>query len=129
MAKAAAPKKVKLFTGIIYKEPALSKIIKKNLRAKFGDIDFESRALDFSYTKYYEKEMGAGLKRIFFSFKKLIPPDKIAKIKQITNGLESKFSKAGRRGINLDPGYINDAKLVLATTKDYSHRLYLKNGI
>jgi hypothetical protein len=92
-----------------------------------------SGVIAFDYTDYYFPEMGKPLWRKFISFTKLIPPDDIAEIKSYTNRLEKKFSQKKKnllcRKINLDPGYINAAKLVLATTKDYSHRIYLKKGI
>lgn len=129
MGKAVKAKKVKLFIGVIAKDPSLFAAIKKILTRKFGIIDLESQVLEFNYTNYYEKELGTNLKRKFFSFKNLISPDKISAIKIITNTLEKNFSKDGRRYLNLDPGYLNAAKVILATTKDYSHRIYLKNGI
>lgn len=129
MGKIVKPQKVKLFIGIIFKNAPLIPEIKPLLTSKFGPIDFESQILGFSYTNYYEKEFGANLKRRFFGFFRLILPDRIAAIKNITNKIEKRFSKNNKRLINLDPGYLNDAKLVLATTKDYSHRIYLKDGV
>lgn len=129
MGKIVKPQRVKLFIGLIFQKPAKIADIKKRLRSKFGNIDLESEILDFNYTGYYEKEFGANLKRSFLSFSKLILPDKITAIKNTANKLEIKFSKNNRRLINLDPGYLNEAKVVLATTKDYAHRIYLKDGI
>jgi len=73
--------------------------------------------------------MGKDLKRKFISFQKLIPPPRISEIKLFTNGIEKRFAKVNKRRINIDPGYLNSAKLVLATTKDFSHRIYLRKGI
>lgn len=129
MGKIVKPQKVKLFIGIIFKNAPLIPEIKPLLTSKFGPIDFESQILDFSYTNYYEKEFGVNLKRRFFGFFRLILPDRIAAVKIITNKIEKRFSGNNKRLINLDPGYLNDAKLILATTKDYAHRIYLKNGI
>ncbi|MEK6715498.1 MAG: DUF4416 family protein [Candidatus Omnitrophota bacterium] len=129
MGKIVKPQRVKLFIGLIFPETTLIPDIKKKLRSKFGNIDFESKILDFNYTGYYEKEFGVNLKRSFLSFSKLILPDKIAAIKNTTNKLEMGLTKGQKRLINLDPGYLNDAKVVLATTKDYAHRIYLKDGI
>jgi len=123
------PRKVKLFIGIILKNESLYKSLARQLCLKFGRIDFESSYLNFDYTNYYEKEVGVNLKRKFVSFERLIPPDKIAKIKNTTNKIESQFRENKNRRVNLDPGYLNDAKIILATTKDYSHRIYLKKGI
>lgn len=85
--------------------------------------------MPFTYTAYYEKELGYNLKRIFLSFNKLIGLEKIYKIKIYTNRLEEVLSVQGRRQINIDPGYLDASKLVLLSTKDYSHRIYLRNGI
>ncbi|MBU2221656.1 MAG: DUF4416 family protein, partial [Candidatus Omnitrophica bacterium] len=70
-----------------------------------------------------------GLKRKFISFKKLIPPDQLSAIKITTNKIEDRLSSKNLRRINIDPGYLDLAKLVLATTKDYNHRIYLSKGI
>lgn len=85
--------------------------------------------MDFTSTDHYEKEMGANLKRRFISFKKLQKPKRFAAIKLFCIKLERKFSSNNKRLINIDPGYINEAKLVLTTTKDFSHRIYLNKGI
>jgi len=121
--------KVKLVAGIITNNDTVYEKTKKILIRYFGNTDFESAAFDFNYTKYYEEEMGKGLKRRFLGFKKLIPPERIAKIKVMTNKIEKRFSVKGKRQINIDPGYVNLSKLVLATTKDYKHRIYLGKGI
>ena len=120
---------VKLIIGFIYSEEAVFIQAKDKLRKKFGKLDFESAVLDFSYTDYYEQEMGVGLKRKFISFRKLIPLSSLYRIKLYTNRLESRFLSALGRKINIDPGYLDLAKLVLASTKDYAHRIYLHKGI
>lgn len=122
-------KPVKLFIAVIFSQEQFLDKATKELRAKFGNLDFESEALDFNYTRYYEKEFGPCLRRKFLSFSNLICPIEIAAIKTITNRIELALSKDKKRRVNLDPGYLNDAKLILATTKDYSHRIYLSKGI
>ncbi|TRZ49975.1 DUF4416 family protein [bacterium] len=120
---------VKLFIGFIFKEgPAFEKA-KAILRRQFGKIDFESQAFIFKHTDYYREEFGPGLKKQFLSFKELIPPDRLARIKIQTNKIEKKLSKGGRRSVNIDPGYLNFSKVILASTKDYSHRIALGGGI
>ena len=120
---------VKLICGLIFKEEKILTTTKVLLEKKFGALDFESRIIDFNYTNYYEKEFGKSLLRQFISFKKLIDPATLAKIKLFSNRLEKKLSRNHQRLINLDPGYLDLAKLVLATTKDYKHRIYLDSGI
>ena len=120
---------VKLILGFIYGDEAVFIQARNKLKVKFGRIDFSSEALDFNYTNYYELEMGRSLKRRFISFSKPISASKLYRIKLYANRLESKFLNAGKRQINIDPGYLDKAKLVLASTKDYAHRIYLQKGI
>ncbi len=99
------------------------------LQKKFGKIDFETNCLNFNFTHYYEKEMGAPLSRRFISFAKLKRPDDLVSAKLFCMKIEKKFAKANMRSVNIDPGYLNEAKLVLTTTKDYHHRIYVGRGI
>ncbi len=122
---------VQLFCGIIFAPQTPLEEIRAGLQASLGAIDFESSVFPFNFTDYYKPEMGGGLKRIFFAFDRLVPPDDIVYIKNKTNELEKQYIRHGARGrtVNLDPGYITLAKMVLATTKDYNHRIYLRDGI
>lgn len=129
MGKAIRHQPVKLIVGFIFKDPRLLDKAKKTLSKHFQETDFESVPLDFNYTDYYEKELGKDLKKVFVSFKKLVLPESLAKIKILTNGLESRLSTGNKRLINIDPGYLELSKLVLATTKDFTHRIYLGSGI
>ncbi len=129
MGKVKKPGAVKLIIGFIFKEEKIFNQTRRLLEKKFGKIDFESQNLLFTHTNYYEKELGRNLKRSFISFKKLIPAENLPKIKITTNKFESKMSKGPSRLINIDPGYLDLAKLVLASTKDYIHRVYLNRGI
>ncbi len=129
MKRFSKPKKVNLFFGIIYSEENIYQKAKKNLLKKLGPIDYQSPVIKFDYTDYYQKEMGKDLKRRFLSFQRLIYPEKIKKVKKIAVSEEKKFSIEGKRKINLDPGYLNTAKLVLSTTKDFSHRIYLGDRV
>ncbi len=120
---------VKLISGFIFKEDVILKMAESNLKKLYGKIDYSSPILDFNYTDYYVKEFGINLRRKFISFEKLISPERLSKIKIITNKIEDKLSKDNSRRVNIDPGYLDLAKLVLATTKDYNHRIYLARGI
>ena len=120
---------VKLIIGFIFKEEDTLRKAKGLLSRKFGKIDYESAILDFSHTDYYAREFGAPLKRQFISFTELILPENLPRIKITTNRIEQKLSRQGLRVINIDPGYLNLAKLILASTKDYRHRVYLNQGI
>lgn len=129
MGKAIKPKAVKLIIGMLAKNQKLFDIAEEFFIKEFGPIDYKSPAISFGYTDYYKKEMGSPLKRKFISFKKTIYPEKIAKIKLLTNSIEENLSASKKRRINIDPGYVSDSKLVLATTKDYFHRICLNYGI
>jgi hypothetical protein len=122
---------VKLIVGMIAADSALFLSAEELLSQKFGDIDFSSDVISFDYTNYYAKEMGENLLRKFISFEKFIQPEECPKIKHFTNELEKRFLLEGtdKRLINLDPGYLTAAKLVLLSTKDYIHRIYLNDGI
>lgn len=122
-------KPVKLIIGLFFKEDSIFDKTKIILKRRFGLIDFESQILPFNHTNYYKKEFGANLKRKFISFRNLIPPEGLPKIKTTTNRIEKKLASGLSRTINIDPGYLDLSKLVLASTKDYGHRIYLNKGI
>jgi hypothetical protein len=85
--------------------------------------------LAFDYTDYYEPEMGRGLFRRVIAFKQLIAQDQLADIKLQTNAVEFRYSRKGKRRVNIDPGYLLRERFVLATGKNYSHRIYVGQGI
>ena len=123
------PERVKLIIGFIYANESYYVKAKKYLINKYGPLDFESTKIDFNFTNYYEQEMGKPLTRRFVSFKNLIDPSKIVEIKLFCLKLEKKLSRKKKRLVNIDPGYLNNAKFILSTTKDFSHRIYLGKGI
>lgn len=121
---------VKLICGLIYRDSETYEVVLERLEKMYGPVEFESEHSDFSHTDYYADEMGTGLSRTFISFVDPIQPDRLNAIKLATNALEDEFTNdSGGRRINVDPGYVTLANLVLASTKDYSHRIYLNNGI
>jgi hypothetical protein len=121
---------VKLILGITYNPDVDIAPIFTLLEDLFSSIELKSNVYQFSkFTKYYEPEMGKNLNKLFVVFAKLIEIEMFAEIKVTTNQIESDFSESDQRKINLDPGYISEAKLVLATTKNYTHRIYLQRGI
>lgn len=120
---------VKLIAGFIFSDRLALESALRSLERKFGLVDFKSPVLDFTHTSYYEKEMGKDLKRLFVSFSKLIPPETLPSVKLFTNKIERKLSRNNLRRVNIDPGYLDLSKLILATTKDFRHRIYLNRGI
>ena len=117
---------------MLAREPVLFDAAEQRLVEHYGAVDLASPVLDFDFTDYYAPEMGPDLKRKFVSFARKIDPGEIAAIKQATNGLEEELAPLDRsvkRPINLDPGYICGSKLVLASAKDRSQRIYVGDGI
>jgi hypothetical protein len=120
---------VKLISSLFsFRETLIDDVISE-LEDMFGPADWKSPQLLFDRTTYYAKEMGWPLHRRFISFKKLIRPEEIVEIKLATNKVEARHSQEGKRRINIDPGYISLERLVLATGKNYTHRIYLGKGI
>ncbi|MCX5777723.1 MAG: DUF4416 family protein [Elusimicrobia bacterium] len=122
-------KPVKLFAGIIAADDALLQRAKKLLAYCWGDIDTESEVVPFTFTDYYAPEMGDNLLRCWVSFPGLRSPSCLAAVKRASNDIEQSCATDGKRRMNIDPGYVTPAKVVLASTKDYSHRIYLSDGI
>ena len=123
------PKLVKLIIGILAADEECCRIAVEAITAEFGKADFVSDVWPFEQTDYYKEQTGEHILRQFVSIEKLIAPGRLTKIKHKTNKLEQKL--AGKleldlpRPINLDPGIIEPSKLILATTKNYSHRIYI----
>jgi hypothetical protein len=102
----------------------------EDLKLDFGEIDFTSERFPFNFTDYYTEEMGGSLFRHFITFERLISIPLLPEMKQTTNRLEEKYSTPnGKRRVNIDPGYLSLAHAILATTKGYAHRPYLRDGI
>lgn len=129
MSKPTFPEPVKLISSVFSgSRDILNKAI-MILSEKFGGFDYISAVVPFEYTDYYAKESGPSLVRRFMSFEKLVSPDVLPDIKLFTNKVEEKFMRDGNRLINIDPGYISRAHLILATGKAYTHRPYIRDGI
>lgn len=133
MGRIKIPLPGRLIVSIIYSSIGAMDEAAGEIEKKFGRVEFETDDIDFLHTKYYREEMGDNLKRKFFAFEKMVDRDRLAEIKVWTNKLEEKFGeKVGDfvfRKVNIDPGIITLANLVLTSTKDYSHRIYLRDGI
>lgn len=129
MSKPHPMESVKLFFSIFAKETNLLNDIIEILSSAYGQPDFVSEIMLFDYTNYYNAEMGENLVRRFLSMEKLIQPETLPDIKLMTNEIEDKTALNLRRRVNIDPGYISKAHLILATGKAYTHRPYLRDGI
>ena len=128
---------VKLFFALMSGQPELFEACERALREEFGPLDERSEPFAFDpYTSYYEREFGVGLEKRIVAARDLIAPERLAGIKLRTNRLEleltspaARESDRAKRAVNVDPGYLNDSKVVLATTKDQAHRIYVGRGI
>jgi len=123
------PKPAKLFVSVISSSVERINATLSELAAHYGILDFVSPLLPFNYTDYYCAEMGKVLFRRFASFDRLIQQENLALIKVQTNALEDKQTEEGNRLVNIDPGYLLAERLVLASGKNYGHRIYLSKGI
>lgn len=134
MGDAHEPEKVTLICGLLAGDPALLPAARAGLVEAFGALDATSAVWPFATTEYYAAEMGPAIVRQFVSFADPFAMDRLAEVKLATNALEREIARAQggdrpARPVNLDPGYVTLGSLVLATTKDRAHRIYLGRGI
>ena len=123
---------VKLIVGILTSIPDLLPETEKALTTCFGTIDARSEIFLFDWTEYYAEKMGSPLYRRFFGFSELIEAPAVVDAKIATNELEAYMSgkhTSVQRPINLDPGYLEQSKIVLASTKNFFHRILIDRGI
>jgi hypothetical protein len=127
------PQPVKLIVGILAADQDCLQTAVEAVCSEFGESDFVSEAFSFNQTDYYKDETGENILRQFVSFKELIDPGKLASIKHLTNQLEEQLAKkidtTLPRPVNLDPGILELSKLILASTKNFSHRIYIGESI
>ncbi|MGE0083044.1 MAG: DUF4416 family protein [Desulfococcaceae bacterium] len=119
------PQPAKLVIGLFMQDKDLFKPVGEELSAKFGPPDMISPWLDFDYTDYYAREMGDSLFRRMLSFRELIGQDHLPDIKWFAYELEKKYMQDGSRRVNIDPGYLLPERFVLATGKNFTHRIYI----
>lgn len=129
MSHLTEPEDVKLICSVFSPEEKMIRECIEHLEEIFGPADWVGPPMFFDRTKYYEREMGWPLHRRFVSFTRLISPERIVEAKLAADGLEQKYSREGKRRVNIDPGYVSLERLVLATGKNYTHRVYLSKGV
>lgn len=129
MSRPQPPNPAKLVIGLFMKDKALLGTVATRLSETFGPVDLISGWFAFNFTSYYEPEMGQPLYRRMLGFKTLITQDSLAAVKHQTNGLEELYSSDNRRQINIDPGYLLLERFVLATGKNFAHRIYIGQNI
>ena len=123
------PEPVKLVCGLLAADASWLERSREVLERAFGPLELKSEVIPFDFTSYYEKELGPDILRQYVSFEGLIDPGNLVSIKAATNRLEGELSEEGIRRANLDPGCLDLSKMVLATTKDATYRVYLGEGI
>lgn len=130
MVEIKSPQKVLAMTGLIFVHNIRVDDVLYTLKNDFGDVSLKSEVIPFTHTTYYNKEMGNDLLRQWYVFDNLVAPDILADLKLRTNVIEKTFlGNNKRRKVNIDPGFITMSNLILASTKDFSHRIYIGKGI
>ena len=120
---------VKLFVAILWSECAALDRSVVQMSEIWGPVDFVGPDHPFDMTNYYEPEMGASLQRRLIGFEQLFHPDRIGEAKLACNAIEERLSCEGRRHVNLDIGYLDHNKIVLASMKYGGQKIYLGAGI
>lgn len=129
MAIPHSPLPVKLIMAVLYSDENRLAIARERLIQQFGPIDFTSAPFSFEVTDYYVPEMGSPIMRMFYAFEKLVSPGELARIKLAANAIEDELATSGKRRVNLDPGYLDPDKFVLASAKYNGQKIYLTDGI
>jgi len=120
---------VKFLFAATFRDAELLADAVSTIVSEVGEIDHKSAVFLFDHTQYYAQEMGQNLSKQFMSFRTLRPFEFLVDLKHILIKLEEHYSTAGNRGVNLDPAYMELGKLVVASTKNFDHRIYLGEGI
>lgn len=129
MAQTHAPDPLKYFVAILFRTTDAVESGKRELVAHWGRLDFEGVDHAFDSTRYYEPEMGAPLYRRLVSFEVLRSPTELVGMKLGCNAIEDALASAGKRCVNLDVGYLDHNKVVLASAKGRGQKIYLDKGI
>ncbi len=129
MSRPQPPTPAKLIVGFFLRDRGLAAGIVRNLQAYLGSVDMISGWFDFNFTTYYHQEMGSPLSRRMVVFKPLAAQTALPDVKLATNRLEHAYREQGRRQVNIDPGYLLPERFVLATGKNFTHRMYMSQGI
>ncbi len=129
MANKGAPELVKAFVAVLGSDDQQMKAAAEALTGVWGPLDLRSQVFPFAHTDYYEAEMGADLRRQFFAFERLVDPGQLPELKEQAALLEDQLASDGRRPVNLDPGYLDYNKVVLASYKAGGQKIYMRDGV
>ena len=119
----------KALIGVLFQKEDIYQQFLRHLETIEVEIELESEIYKFDSTDYYQEEMGSGLYRIFLSLKGLYPVEQSVSLKNETNSWENEWKEAGKRTLNLDPGYLDLHKVVLLSGKEGPQKIYLGDGI
>jgi len=133
MSEPREPLPVLLMLAVFSRHAEAFRWARQKLSAAWGPLALEGTMVEFDETDYYEATMGGPLRKQLWAFQYLVDADRLPELKHQTNAWEQEYARqashAEPRPLNLDPGYVTQAKLVLASTKDHAHRIYLDRGI
>ncbi len=129
MAAFQGPDPVKRVVAALWSDAPALQAAKAEMQARWGEIDFEGADRPFDVTSYYEEEMGKDLRRRLIAFSRLMPPEELPAAKLDAAGIEEKLRRPPGRRVNLDAGYLDDHKLVLASFKRAGQKVYLERGV
>ncbi len=129
MSVADEPIPVKFFTAVLFVVREQADNAREKLQQHFGPTDYVSPAFPFQCEEYYAREMGTPIRRIFFSFRELIDPAALVESKWLCHDIEQELAQAGKRTVNIDAGYLDYHKVVLASFKGNNQKIYLGRGV
>lgn len=129
MARPHAVTPVKLLVAILWTDADALQAAGQELQSVWGAMDFMGVDRPFDRTDYYVEEMGAGLQRRLVAFAELTSPESLRPAKLRCNEIEDRLSTAHGRRVNLDIGYLDHNKIVLASLKYAGQKIHLGDGV
>ena len=129
MSVRSEPRPARLVVSAIYREERRFAEAVPRVESVAGPVRALGEPLPFDRTGYYGREMGAPLFRRFLAAGRPVPRDALAAIKVAMESIEAELAEGGRRTVNLDPGLLSPESFILATGKNYAHRIYLGKGV
>jgi hypothetical protein len=129
MSRRKQPLPARLLFSVIFRENRDFETSLRKISDRLGDVACTSEPFPFDRTDYYEREMGAPLYRRFVLMANAVSRDELPLTKLAAEAIENELSVHGKRTVNIDPGLLADENFVLASGKNYSHRIYLRDGV
>ena len=123
------PQPVKVFAGVLWTTPEAWRAGLSEMEGVWGEHDLLNEPVPFTFSDYYRDEMGPELQRQFAGFSQLVDPGLLPQLKLQANEIEARLAPDGKRTVNIDVGYVDYHKVVLASTKAGPQKIYLAQGI